>query len=163
MGHYLVEIISAFSIQQEPVMYELPHNYVVSASSGRDTNIQHSSEGLPELISAPPAQFGGPGDQWSPETLLIASIADCFILTFRAIARASKFDWISMECTVDGTLERVDRVTQFTRFDVKATVALPAGADSARAKLLMEKSERGCLITNSLHADFHLEVSIVES
>ena len=164
MGNYSAEnSFCSLNFTQEMIMYELPHNYVVSASSGRDTNIQHSSEGLPELTSAPPAQFGGPGDQWSPETLLVASVADCFILTFRAIARASKFDWVSMECAVDGTLERVDRVTQFTRFDVKATLTLPAGADTARAKLLMEKSERGCLITNSLHAESHLEVSIVET
>jgi organic hydroperoxide reductase OsmC/OhrA len=114
------------------------------------------------MQSAPPAEFGGPGDQWSPETLLVASVADCFILTFRAIARASKFDWVSLECTVDGTLERIDRVTQFTGFAVKATLTVPAGADSARATLLMEKAERGCLVTNSLIADSHLEATVVE-
>jgi len=95
--------------------------------------------------------------------LLVASVADCFILTFRAIARASKFDWISIECVVDGTLEPVDRVTQFTRFDVNATVTVPAGADLVRANLLMEKSERGCLITNSMRAETHLVVNVVES
>jgi len=144
-------------------MQQFPHNYVVSASSGVDSNIQHPSDELPPLVSAPPAEFGGPGDQWSPETLLVASVADCFILTFRAIARASKFDWISIECVVDGTLEPVDRVTQFTRFDVNATVTVPAGADLVRANLLMEKSERGCLITNSMRAETHLVVNVVES
>jgi len=143
-------------------MHELPHNYVVSAAAELDANIQLSSPGLESMQSAPPAEFGGPGDQWSPETLLVASVADCFILTFRAIARASKFDWVSLECTVDGTLERVDRVTQFTGFAVKATLTVPAGADSARATLLMEKAERGCLVTNSLIADSHLEATVVE-
>lgn len=143
-------------------MHELPHNYVVSAAAELDANIQLSSPGLESMQSAPPAEFGGPGDQWSPETLLVASVADCFILTFRAIARASKFDWVSLECTVDGTLERIDRVTQFTGFAVKATLTVPAGADSARATLLMEKAERGCLVTNSLIADSHLEATVVE-
>ena len=39
-------------------------------------------------------------------TLLIAAVADCFILTFRAVARASRFEWISLGCTVDGVLDR---------------------------------------------------------
>jgi organic hydroperoxide reductase OsmC/OhrA len=144
-------------------MHEFPHNYIVSAAAETATNVQLSSPGLPSMPSAPPAEFGGPGDQWSPETLLVASVADCFILTFRAIARASKFDWVSLDCTVDGTLERVDRVTQFTGFTVKATLTVPAGTDSARATLLMDKAERGCLVTNSLIADSHLEATVVES
>ena len=144
-------------------MHPFPHHYIVSATTEQDTNIELSSPGLSALESAPPAEFGGPGDQWSPETLLVASVADCFILTFRAIARASKFDWTSIECTVDGTLEQVDRVTRFTRFDVKATLTVPAGADNKRATLLMEKAEKGCLITNSLHADTHLDASVRES
>ena len=143
-------------------MHAFPHNYIVSATTERDTNIDLSSPGLSALESAPPAEFGGPGDQWSPETLLVASVADCFILTFRAIARASKYDWTSIECTVDGALEQVDRVTQFTRFDVKATLTIPSGADSKRAMLLMEKAERGCLITNSLHAETHLDANVRE-
>ena len=35
------------------------------------------------------AEFGGPGDLWSPETMLAGAVAGCFILTFRAAARAS--------------------------------------------------------------------------
>jgi len=144
-------------------MQGFPHQYVVSASTEQEANIQHASQGLPALETAPPVEFGGPGDRWSPETLLVASVADCFILTFRAIARASKFDWTSIECTVDGTLERVDKVTQFTGFAIKATLTVPAGADNARANLLMEKAEKGCLITNSLRADSHLDATVIES
>ena len=45
------------------------------------------------MHSSAPVEFDGPGDRWSPETLLIAAIADCFILTFRAIACATRMDW----------------------------------------------------------------------
>jgi len=144
-------------------MQDLPHHYVVSAAAKEDANIQLSSPGLNPLQSAAPAEFGGPGDEWSPETLLVAAVADCFILTFRAIARASKFDWASIECTVNGTLERVDRVAQFTRFDVKAALTVPAGADVARAERLMEKAEKGCLVTNSMMAETHLEARVLQA
>jgi organic hydroperoxide reductase OsmC/OhrA len=50
--------------------HEMPHHYRVSASAEADGNILLQEDRLPQLVSAPPAEFGGPGDQWSPEHLL---------------------------------------------------------------------------------------------
>src|SRR5262249_3918607 len=63
-----------------------PHRYDVHARAGTEGSVLVESRGLPTLRTAPPTQYGGPGDQWSPETLLVAAAADCFVLTFRAIA-----------------------------------------------------------------------------
>ena len=141
-------------------MQDLPHHYIVKAEAQTAGNVTLSSTGAPDLPSAPPAEFGGPGDQWSPESLLVAAVADCFILSFRAIARASRFEWESLGCEVEGTLERIERVTQFTVFDVTATLKIAAGSDEDRARKLLEKAEHVCLITNSLKAEFHLEINI---
>lgn len=142
-------------------MQDFPHHYLVNASAEAAGNIALKSENMPQLISAPPAEFGGPGDQWSPEHLLVASVADCFILTFRAIARASKLEWISLEASADGVLDRVERVTQFTAITVKATLTVPAGTDEEKARRLLQKSEDACLITNSMTAETHLEADII--
>jgi peroxiredoxin-like protein len=142
-------------------MQDLPHRYHVSAIAEAEGNIVLKAENLPQLVSAPPAQFGGPGDQWSPEDLLVASVADCFILTFRAMAQASKLDWSDLEASAEGVLERVDRVTRFTTFTVSATLTVPTGTDIDKAKRLLEKAEAGCLITNSLSAETHLETTII--
>ncbi len=144
-------------------MHELPHHYHVSAEADAEGTVQVASPGLASLETAAPAEFGGPGDRWSPETLLVASVADCFILTFRAIARASKLDWSGLVCHVEGELDRVDSRTQFTAFNVRATLEVPAGVDHAKASRLMEKAERGCLITNSLKAATHLECEVVDA
>lgn len=141
-------------------MQDLPHQYLVTAAARTDGNVTLSSAGAPDLPSAGPVEFGGPGDQWSPESLLVAAVADCFILSFRAIARASRLEWDSVSCKVDGTLDRVDRVTQFTEFDVAVTLHLPAGSDEAKASRLLEKAEHACLITNSLKAESHLEITL---
>ncbi len=141
-------------------MQELPHHYLTSATAQSTGNVDLSSPGLETLDTAPPAEFGGPGDVWSPETLLVGSVANCLILTFRAIARASELEWISLRCDVDGVLDRVERVTQFTAFHVKARLEVPAGVDETKAARLLEKAERGCLITNSLKADSHLEIEV---
>ena len=141
-------------------MQDLPHHYSVAATARASSNVELSSPGLENLESAPPAEFGGPGDLWSPETLLIAAVADCFILSFKAVARASRLDWASLTCDVDAKLERVDRVTRFTELTQRVTLEVPAGTDEAKAKRLLEKAEHICLITNSLNAETRLEIEV---
>jgi organic hydroperoxide reductase OsmC/OhrA len=140
---------------------EFPHHYAVKASADADTNVMLESPGLDALESAGPAEFGGPGDRWSPETLLVASVADCFILSFRAIARASKMDWLSLRCDVVGDLDRVGRTTQFTAFRLSARLEVPPGIREGKAESLLEKAERSCLITNSLKAKSTLEAEVI--
>ncbi|NQV87040.1 MAG: OsmC family protein [Woeseiaceae bacterium] len=141
-------------------MQDLPHQYRVSANAKAADNVVLSSAGVPDLASAAPAEFGGPGDQWSPESLLVAAVADCFVLSFRAIARASRFDWEALTCAVDGKLDRVDRETRFTGFEVSATLTIPLGGDEDKAQRLLEKAEQACLITNSLKAGTHLKTNV---
>ena len=141
-------------------MQDYPHHYVVVASSRPGSNVDVSSPGLETLESAGPAEFGGPGDKWSPEHLLVASVADCLMLSFRAIARASKFDWTSLSCDAVGTLERVGKVPQFTDFQLKVTLEIPEGAKDDRALRLLDKAEHHCLITNSLKASTRMEAKI---
>jgi organic hydroperoxide reductase OsmC/OhrA len=141
-------------------MQEFPHHYTVTAAGAVEGDVELTAERLPRLRSASPAEFGGPGDRWSPETLLVGAVADCFMLTFRAVARASKLPWISLNCDVTGTLDRVERVTQFTRVDLRARLTVPSGTGPDQARRALEKAERGCLISNSLKAEVHLEPEI---
>jgi organic hydroperoxide reductase OsmC/OhrA len=137
-----------------------PHHYKVLAAAKTEGSVALASEGLPSLSSAPPQQFGGSGDQWSPETLLVAAAVDCLILTFRAIARASKLPWLSLDCDAEGVLDRVDGVTRFTEIRLNARLVLPAGGDPERARRLLEKAEKTCLITCSLKAEPKLTADV---
>ena len=141
-------------------MQAYPHHYVVSAAGAADGEVTLASDGLADLPSMPPEEFGGPGGYWSPETLLVSAVADCFILSFRAIARASRLEWTRLECSVDGELDKVDRVTRFTGFAVRATLEVPAGTNLAKAERLLAKAEQACLVTNSLIADTHLDATV---
>ena len=142
-------------------MQNFPHHYRVSASAAAAGNIAIEADGLPQIQSAPPAEFGGPGDQWSPEHLLTASVADCFILTFRAVAEASRLEWTNLAVSAEGTLDKVERSMKFTAFTVSAKLTVPEGTDPAKAERVMEKAEANCLITNSLDAQTHLETEVV--
>lgn len=141
-------------------MQDLPHHYLVAAKADANSHVTISSTGLQSLETAGPAEFGGPGDLWSPETLLVGAVANCFILTFRAIARAARFEWESLSCEVTGTLDKVDRVTQFTRFDLNAVLQVTSGSDEHKARRLLEKAEHHCLITRSMKATPKLNAEI---
>jgi organic hydroperoxide reductase OsmC/OhrA len=144
-------------------MQPLPHVYSVAAGGAEQGSIKLSATGLPLLLSAAPAEFDGPGDQWSPESLLAGSIASCFILTFRAVARTSRLSWIHLECHIDGTLERVEGVMQFTRVVTHATLTVPAGTPSVLCERALAKAEAGCLVANSLRASRELRIEIVRA
>lgn len=137
-----------------------PHHYQVTAASAPDGEVVLSSGALEPLQSAPPVEFDGPGDRWSPETLLVAALADCFTLTFRAVARATKLPWLSLNVDVTGTLEREQGNSRFTSFDVQARLRVPAGGDLEAAERALHKAEAGCLISNSLSGQRHLTVSV---
>jgi organic hydroperoxide reductase OsmC/OhrA len=97
---------------------------------------------------------------WTPENLLVAALADCYILMFRAVARASRLEWGSLECRAEGKLERVEGVTSFSRYELHAVLTVPEGTDLDKARRLMEKAEKGCLVSNSLKAERVLRAEI---
>lgn len=142
-------------------MHPYPHIYHVSAAGSGTGSVIVSSPDLPDLSTAPPPQFDGPGGLWSPENLLCAALADCFILTFRSFARVARFEWTLLHCRVEGTLEKADGVTRFTRFAVVAVLTVPPGSDQEKARTLLERAEHGCLISNSLLGVRTLETQVV--
>jgi organic hydroperoxide reductase OsmC/OhrA len=144
-------------------MHPFPHRYKVSLDASPEGALRLNAEGLPEIASLPPPEFDGPGGYWAPETLLLAAVGDCMMLTFRAIAKASRFEWRELSANVEGLLERVDGNSRFTRIETHVRLVVPAGADAARARRLLEKAEQGCPISNSLTAERHLECEVVEA
>jgi organic hydroperoxide reductase OsmC/OhrA len=143
-------------------MHAYPHVYHGTASGRPDGIVDVQSPGLDTIPTAPPHEFGGPGDRWSPETLLVAAIADCFVLTFRGVSRAAKLAWVRLECGVSGRLERCEGALRFCEFTTRATLTVPYGTDEGAARRLLEQAEHRCLIANSLTGHRQLEVTILQ-
>lgn len=143
-------------------MTPLPHQYDVTIVGGPTGYARVGSEGLPVLPVAAPADFDGPGDAWSPEHMLLASVQACFLLTMRAIAKLSQLTFTSLESSITGTVDRTDGVMRFTEIVIRPRLRVPAGTDRERAIRVMEKSERACLITASLATPIRLEPEVIE-
>ena len=142
-------------------MKPLPHAYDVKLTGGPTGYATVSVEGAPPLRSAPPLDFDGPGDAWSPEHLLVAAVETCFLFTLRAIARASRVEFTALELSATGTVNTQDGVMRFTEIVLRPKLTLPAGADRDRALRALDKSERSCLGSASLATPIRLEAQVV--
>ena len=142
-------------------MKPLPHVYHAQLVGAAEGYAVVSVPGIPELRTAPPADFDGPGDAWSPEHLLLAAVETCFLFTLQAVARASKLEFTSLHLEANGTVDRKEGATRFTEIVLRPRLTLPAGGDRNRAMRVLEKSEKACLISASLSTPIRLEPEIV--
>jgi peroxiredoxin-like protein len=141
-------------------MKPLPHRYNVRILGGPSGHAVLESAGVPDLRTAPPRDFDGPGDAWSPEQLLLGAVASCYLLTFRALARASKIEVVSLAIAGEGVVDRADGVMRFTDIVLRPRLTIAAGTDRARVERALEKAKRGCLVSASLVPEVRLEPEI---
>jgi peroxiredoxin-like protein len=144
-------------------MHALPHRYRLMLDGGPDGRARVASAGLPDLESSPPAEFDGPGDRWSPEHMLVAAVLACFLFTLRGVARASKIEFTQLHCKGEGVLDRQEGGYRFIEVILQARVSVPAGTDREKAKRVIEKSERACLISRSLACPVRLEAEVAQA
>ncbi|MCC6373141.1 MAG: OsmC family protein [Bacteroidia bacterium] len=137
------------------------HNYQVNLTwlSARKGEI--SSPELKDKIEvATPPQFPkGMEGIWSPEHLFTAAINSCFMTTFLAVAENSKLEFKEFRCDASGKLEQVEGKYLMTEVTLKPVLVLANEADRERANRILEKSEKTCLISNSVKAKVILELA----
>lgn len=134
-------------------------------TNGRNGLVEGQNIPEPMSFSAPPAFHGKPG-HWTPEHFLLAAVASCFVITFKAVAEHSDFAFDALGVVVGGNIGRDDHGKySFTEIRLKVSVTLPEHVSSERAMRLIEKAERNCLIMRSLNAKVVLvpEVRVHES
>jgi len=141
-------------------MEAFPHLYTVASQATTESPVTLSCDGVVDLLSVAPVQFGGSGEHWSPEDLLVASVADCYIMSFKALARASKLDWESIQCKTVGKLDRLEKVTPFTEFELTVALLIADQGSRSLAQRLAQKAKDICLITNSLSAQCTLQAEV---
>jgi peroxiredoxin-like protein len=120
-----------------------------------------SAEDVPRTINfAAPPEFQGEPGLWTPEHLLVASVATCFLATFRAIAENSQLQVARLEVEAEGLLEKQEGGFRFTQMVVRPRLTIAEAADEERAQRMLEKAERACLITRSLSSHVELKATV---
>lgn len=115
-----------------------------------------SSSEKPDIEIATPPEFKGHPGIWSPEDLLVAAVNSCILTTFLYYADAKKLEFQSFESDAQGLLELSDGGFIFTEIQVTARIKVKEAGDIEKAKMCLNKSEKNCLISNSIKADVKL-------
>lgn len=121
-----------------------------------------SPDAAGQIHVATPALFGGKGKEWSPEHLFLSAISSCFMTTYLAFAKKFEFEISNFECSTIGQVDLVEGAYQFTRINIFPKIFISDEALHSKAKLALEKTQKYCLVSNSIKAEmiYHSEVLI---
>ena len=139
------------------------HEYQVDLTWKEDRKGEVSSPELTDTIetATPPDFPKGMPNIWSPEHFLVAAVESCLMTTFLAIAENSKLEFISFKSKAIGKLDKVEGKFQMTEIILKPVLEITDENNTERAKRIIEKSEKACLISNSIKTKITLESEIV--
>ena len=135
--------------------------YLVTSQwmAGQQTTV--TAENVNKIVefSAPPEFHGQPGF-WTPEHFLLAAVASCFVVTFRAIAGFSKLEPLALDVAVEGKLEKSQSGYDFTAIVIGPHLTIRDESDRLRANRILEKTEKGCLVARALKCPVTMEASV---
>lgn len=101
-------------------------------------------------VATPPQFPNGMENIWSPEHLLVAAVNSCLMTTFLAIAENFKLEFTSFNSNAVGKLEIVDGKYMISEIELQPTVAVKNEESVEKAQRVLLKSEKACLISNSV-------------
>jgi organic hydroperoxide reductase OsmC/OhrA len=111
-------------------------------------------------VDAPP-EFKGHEGVWTPEHLFVAAVNTCFMTTFLAIAENSKLEFVSFSAEAKEMLEKLDgQGFIMTEVVLRPKLIIKHARDVERAGRILEKAEKGCLISNSIKTETRLESEV---
>ena len=137
------------------------HLYEVSVNWNSEKKGTMSAPGLSSVEVATPPEFpGGHAGIWSPEHLFVGAVNSCFMTTFLAIAANSKLEYADFQTRAVGTLETVEGKFMISEITIEAVTKIRDESQREKALKVMEKSEKACLISNSVKTAVHLKASV---
>ncbi len=119
-----------------------------------------SAPGKPDIrVSAPP-DFRGPEGNWTPENLFVAAVETCLMLTFVALARSRKLEFVAYKSSAEGLLEPVYGKHVISKVKVRPVITVKSQDDVAKAKEIVGRMEPNCFISQSIDSEVTLEAEV---
>src|SRR5208282_2376746 len=93
---------------------EHKHRVVAWWTSGQ-TGLAKSDAAPNAIHFTAPPEFGGLEGRWTPEELLLASVASCYTTTVRTIAGDAKVDFTDLNVEASGVIRKAESGYLFTQ------------------------------------------------
>jgi organic hydroperoxide reductase OsmC/OhrA len=135
-----------------------PHHYDVHLFAGNEGAILAAAN-RPEIVGGAPPEFDGRAEWWSPEHLLLSSVALCLMTTFQAFAERARLHVAGYESRVEGVLDKTPAGLGFTAIRLAVDLHV-AEEDRARAEQLLQSAKRHCIVANALKPAVELQIVV---
>jgi organic hydroperoxide reductase OsmC/OhrA len=133
----------------------------VCASPLPSRRIRLTSDGKAPLEAAVPPEFrGGTPGIWSPEDLLVASVASCYVITF--VSLAAQRDLAVHRLAVEGVghvTRRAEGRVGFVLIELRVELTVDA-ACIEEAERVARAAKQRCLIGHALEVPIELELDV---
>lgn len=158
--------------RKEPAMSGREHHYEITMrwtgntgegtanyrAYGRDHDLLAAGKPVIEA-SADPA-FRGQPERWNPEELLVASLADCHMLTYLSLCSRERLVVTAYEDTATGTMGEDGHGGRFTEVTLAPVVTIADPEKTERAMELHHDANKDCFIANSVNFPVHHRATI---
>ena len=136
------------------------HRYGVRAQSEGSSGLTLEAPGKPVLrVTSPPEFRGGTSGVWTPEELLVGSLATCFERTLVAIAEYRGIPLHTVRVDATGHVQRKDSQYRFMLFELDVELETDAGREHDTEHIAELAHER-CLVESALDVPVHLSVDV---
>ena len=140
----------------------MPHQYNVNVkwNEGRVGELISPELNTKIEVATPPQFPKGVEGIWSPEHLFTAAVNSCFMTTFLSIAENSNLEFKEFSCSATGLLDQVEGKFLMTEVILNPILVITKEEDKEKALRVLEKSEKACLISNSINSKVTLNSTI---
>jgi organic hydroperoxide reductase OsmC/OhrA len=136
------------------------HRYAVRAQPVGDGSIALEAPLKPGLdVATPPEYKDGIRGMWSPEELLIGSLAACFELTARAVAKRRDVPIRSFRTEATGHVQSKNGLLHFVAVELDVEIETDAGRERD-AELIATLAEEQCIVARALDVPIRLTVDV---
>lgn len=115
--------------------------------------------GKPPIPGSASAHFFGDEARYNPEDLMLASLAECHLLTYLALATKAGLHLAELKIDVAGTVGTRDGKTRFLHATLTAHTRLSAG-DPEKARTLHTDAGEQCFMSNSVNFPIDIQAKI---
>jgi organic hydroperoxide reductase OsmC/OhrA len=123
---------------------------VVAWWSSERTGIAKSDSAPNAIQFTAPATFGGIEGRWTPEDLLLGSVASCYTTTFQAVAAYLKFDYKDLEVEVEGLVSKGNPGFGFQTIVIRPKLTIADEAGRQDGVDVLRQAETLCLVSRAL-------------
>lgn len=111
-------------------------------------------------LATPPEFHGGLKGYWSPEDLLVTSIATCFVLTLAAVAERRQMPLLDVSVSATGHMgRRDDGKFGFTVIELNAVLDTLPGSEGG-IEAAAHAAEAHCFVTRALDVPVHVGLEV---